>query len=117
MKVNSFLLALLCLFCLGNKGVLAQFSVCGKLNNSEGKPVEFATVALFSSPDSTLIQAGLSDADGGFIFTNVKGGSYFMTSTFVGFQKFSSQILKINAGLSKIDLGIYRRWQSVSSIA
>ncbi len=53
----------------------------------ENQPVEFANVMLLGLPDSSMIKGVVTYMAGEYSFDNVKPGSYFVKSSFVGFQE------------------------------
>lgn len=56
--------------------------VCFKADRS---PVQFASVALLSLPDSSMITGVITLTDGGFLLEKVKPGQYFVRASFVGY--------------------------------
>lgn len=64
----SFFMVFICFMLLGQKQV---HEVSGKVFNEEGIPIEFATVKLLRSTDSTLINAMYADHKGQFKFKSI----------------------------------------------
>ena len=56
-------------------------------SSSENKPVEFANVLLLTQPDSSMVKGVITYMAGEYIFDNVKPGSYYVKSSYVGFQE------------------------------
>jgi len=52
-----------------------------------GKPIEYASIILYSLPDSTLITGTVSGSDGSFRIGKLPQGSYFLVANFMGFNK------------------------------
>lgn len=73
-------------FLFGATTTLAQ-TVSGRLAAADTKPVAFATVLLTTSPDSTLVQATLSDTAGTFHFERIAAGTYRIVVSGVGYRK------------------------------
>ncbi len=64
----------------------AQATLRGQLvDNSEKAPIEFASVALYDSGDSSLVAGVVSGAQGFFEMNNLKSGSYYLIAQFMGF--------------------------------
>ena len=64
-----------------------SFSVSGVLVDSDLKlPVEFASVAAFSLPDSSVVGGVMSNQKGAFEISNLKQGNYFLRVSFVGYE-------------------------------
>lgn len=95
---------LICAFAL----VAAQaqrFSIQGIVADSAAAPLEWATVALLSDKDSSLVNFATSDAKGSFEIKGVAGGNYVLQISFVGYSLYSRSIeLKENLDLGKIVL-------------
>ncbi|PWD98635.1 TonB-dependent receptor domain-containing protein [Marinilabilia rubra] len=83
--------------------------ITGKIiDQSENTPMEFATIAIYS-PDSTLVEGGITDANGEFSFS-LKPGSYFMEVQFVAYEKETINNISVKDRRSGVDLGtIYLR--------
>ena len=67
-----------------------SISIKGTLLTTDGKPLDYATVALLKDKDSVLVQSTISAANGGYTFSGLKEGRYLIKATEVGFAlKFS----------------------------
>ena len=51
------------------------------------KPLEFCTVSLLKSQDSTVVTGMLTNENGAFNFEQLKLGTYFLKASFVGSEK------------------------------
>lgn len=70
---------------------LAKSQLRGKVTDAQSKvPLEFASVAVYKSQDSTLVEGSITDVDGVFLIENVPFGSYFLKVSFIGFQTSST---------------------------
>jgi Outer membrane protein beta-barrel family/Carboxypeptidase regulatory-like domain len=69
------------------KILFSQTKITGKITETNGKPIEFATVGLFRTTDKTLITNTFSDSLGVFELNNVPTGNYDLTVELVGFEK------------------------------
>lgn len=97
MKLMTVLLLLIC-----SLDISAQH-IKGKLVTADGKPVEFATVALHRKADSGIVKGTVSSAEGTFILEQVQHGQYFIKASFMGYHPFQSAIFTLS---DHIDLGI-----------
>lgn len=70
-----------------------------------GKPLEFATVVIRNSVDSTFSQGTVTGKKGEFIFNNLILGEYRIIYSFIGFEKVETPVFSITAKKSKLDLG------------
>lgn len=89
---NGLLLKLLLLFILvisftntksqTNTGITVNGTI-----TEEGtkKPLSFATVALVTVRDSSLVSGAISNANGGFVLKNVPAGTFKLKITFIGY--------------------------------
>ncbi|MFD1141100.1 TonB-dependent receptor [Larkinella insperata] len=56
-------------------------------DQADQAPLEFATVALHRTTDSTLTNGVVADAKGRFVFAKLEAGRYYLLVTFLGYQK------------------------------
>lgn len=91
------------LFC----GYIAQAqntgSISGKvINAKDKKPVDFATIAIKSLKDSSVVASGQADPDGSFNFKAIAPGKYRIYSAFLGLKTTTKDIevakAAVNAG-------------------
>jgi Outer membrane protein beta-barrel family/CarboxypepD_reg-like domain len=91
------------LFC----GYIAQAqntgSISGKIINAKDKkPVDFATIAIKSLKDSSVVASGQTDPDGSFSFKAIAPGKYRIYSAFLGLKTATKDIevakAAVNAG-------------------
>lgn len=61
--------------------------VNGTITDNQHKALASVTVSLLDSKDSSLVKAGVTNADGKFDIPFVKGGSYLLSYDAVGFKK------------------------------
>lgn len=59
--------------------------------------VSFATVILYNTADSTMVKGQVSDVDGAFNFPQVNAGNYYLVSTFVGYEKLTTDNFSFDA--------------------
>jgi iron complex outermembrane receptor protein len=79
---------------------LAQTStkISGSLVNSQGAPMDYASVSLLRTKDSTVVMGTLSTEAGLYTFDHIKAGSYIVKAEAVGYTKTLSQPLTITDG-------------------
>ncbi|MGX5816651.1 TonB-dependent receptor domain-containing protein [Chitinophaga lutea] len=64
-----------------------QAEIMGKLLDEQtGKPVEYASVALLSPKDSSVVTGMLSRGNGDFDFRGIKPGNYILKIFFIGYE-------------------------------
>jgi len=79
--------------------------IAGKLIDSNQQPIEAATISLIRDKDTIVIKTASSVANGSFIFDNLKQGQYRLIVTSVGFTKYYSGKIAIDARHQHIKLG------------
>jgi iron complex outermembrane receptor protein len=77
--------ALLILFCSAAFAIKAQQDLRGKITDSTGTGIEFVTVAILNTADSSLVQSTLTDVNGSYTFTNIAIGKFILKSFAVGY--------------------------------
>ncbi len=79
----------------------AQFTVKGTLLDDKKRSINFTSINLTSTADSSIAFYTLSDSTGTFQFQRIPGGTYILQSRAIGYQAFSLQ-LDIKADTSLI---------------
>lgn len=78
----------------------------GKIESkADKKPIEYASVMVYSLLDSTLITGTISLPDGSFKIEQLSKGSYFLVAYFMGFNKKILTKLDIDAKNQVVDCG------------
>jgi iron complex outermembrane recepter protein len=91
--LKSFVVLQLCI--IVSVGVSAQRvrQISGAAKDSAGNAISGATVTLFRSRDSSLAKIAISDDKGNFEFENIKGTSFYLTVSAIGFKRYTSQTI------------------------
>lgn len=76
----------------GFSGAFAQegqsgTKITGKLVNEQNVPVDYATVSLLKTTDSTVVKGTLTSEAGIYTFENVKPGNYIVKASNIGYAK------------------------------
>ena len=87
--------------CIAQNGTIRGKAI----DNISQKPVEFASVALLSVKDSSLVKGAMTDSSGVFELSNINEGTYILTISSVEYQKVFRGPLVINLQQSLLDLG------------
>ncbi len=74
------------------------------INSSTGESLPFATVAVYSVADSSMVSNALTEADGSFSLT-VGPGSYYAQARYIGFEEKTIQDIDVKGKRETIDLG------------
>ncbi len=75
-----------------------QSTLKGILSDANGKPTEFATIALLQSKDSALVKVAISNEEGAFSFQNISAGRYLLKSSYVGLPTLQLDNINVVAG-------------------
>ena len=57
------------------------------LDKETNAAVEYATIALYQSPDKKLITGTISDFNGHFKIDNIEFGTYYLVVSFIGYEE------------------------------
>ena len=100
------LLLLLCLSVSAFANDAFSGTISGTVNNAATEtPLEYATVALYSSGDSSLVTGSITNAAGVFTLDKVPAGSFYIKVEFVGSKAWFSDNLILGGKIKTIDLG------------
>jgi ferric enterobactin receptor len=93
--IKSFLFVLL--FTLTRLANAQTGAIKGIITDEQNKqPVEYASIALLKSADSSLVSGTVSKSNGVFEFDKVSPGKYFLKVAFIGYRNKYSSILNIS---------------------
>jgi outer membrane receptor protein involved in Fe transport len=75
------------------------------LDATTNNPMEYVSIGVYKSNDSSLVTGTISDTDGKFKFKGVNAGEYFLRINFVGFEKKETSVFSIDSRSNKAELG------------
>lgn len=84
--------------------LMAQFSIKGKVVEKNTQAASFSTVSLHLSKDSSVVKGALANENGEFEIASIDTGSYFVSVSYIGFQKYNSAVLTLNAAQPSLEL-------------
>lgn len=101
----------------GGKGP-AIGKIYGKVIDSQTKkPVEYATVALYSKRDSSLTTGTVSGKDGRFLLKELRRGRYYVIIDFIGYKPHNLGDISINPSTGEeVDLGVLTLEQDLTML-
>ncbi len=108
MKKLYFLALALCFLSIGltkAQDKIMQTGISGTISDELQKPVDYATVGLFKTIDSSLVKTTLSDNNGKFQFIAIKTGNYYIKVSMMGFASYKSKTFSLNEDKLIQDLG------------
>jgi outer membrane receptor protein involved in Fe transport len=91
-------------------------NVSGVVLDESSKPVEFATIGVFSEEDSSLVTGSITDENGKFRIDKIPHGDYYIDVRFIGYSNERVEQVSIGSGQSRIDLGSIELRQSTKNI-
>lgn len=91
----KFLHSINFIFILGIATSYGQFTIIGKIMDTEEKAIAYANVLLYQV-DSTFVEGTVSEENGSFYFSEIRKGDYFIEASFVGYKKSSLVFLLQN---------------------
>jgi len=90
--------------------------IVGKLIDEDELPVEFATVGLYISADSSLLKGSLTDEEGRFIIGQVDPGTYYIRVSYLGYNNAIFEVRAETEGAA-IDMGTLQIFPDVHELA
>lgn len=71
-------------------------NLTGKVLDTDGNPVEYATVAIYNQIDNSLISGTITNAQGEFTIEKIPAGTYFLKASFIGFETTEVRDIQMN---------------------
>ncbi len=87
-------------------------------NSGENNPLEYTSVAVYQSQDTTLVAGTLTDENGLFKFEDIKPGSYFLRIQYLGYQRKQTDNFTLK-NQQRIELGgitLYPATQNIDEV-
>ncbi|MGE5500223.1 MAG: outer membrane beta-barrel protein [Syntrophothermus sp.] len=93
-------------------------SVTGKVIDAQsGKPVEYATVIVFSEKDKRQVNGSIAKADGCFKVDGIVADKYYIEVTFIGYEKLNIPFeIKASENIDLGEIKIYPGAYSLSNV-
>lgn len=86
--------------CIG-LSMSAQSSLKGRVLDQDNMPIDFVSVFLFSSKDSSLVKAGYTEQNGNFQLDLMQSGTFYIKANFLGYNDYISKPFDILTNESK----------------
>ncbi|QLE02168.1 TonB-dependent receptor [Galbibacter sp. BG1] len=100
---NVFLFVLFCTVFL-TQNLAAQIK--GKvIDATNGEPLEYATVAIYDAGNNTLITGVVTGVSGEFSIENIKKGTYFLETSFIGYETKKGKPFQLTNNNQKKEVG------------
>lgn len=89
-----------------SRGVQADGVIIGKImDDSTNKPIDYASIKLFSIKDSTLKMGIFTNADGKFNLEQVPYGNYYLKITYTGYETKQISDVAVSASIKIANIG------------
>ena len=72
-----------------------NFSISGKVELDNGEKIPTISVLLYPENSQTLVKAIVTDANGSYVFNNIKSGNYFVKVSYLGYQNYTTATLNV----------------------
>jgi hypothetical protein len=93
MKKIYLLLVTIAIILYSTNNIFAQVKMSGVVvDNKDGTSLTDAMVRVLSLKDSSVVKGAMTDANGGFIITDVAKGRYFLEVSFLGYATFKKKV-------------------------
>jgi iron complex outermembrane receptor protein len=99
--LNRYVMSM-CLAFIFNHVMYANDKIVGRVIDNKNQPIEFATVALLNSKTKELVKGGITNQKGEFMLDKLNSGSYMLTVSIVGYDKFQSETVDVDATKNRI---------------
>ncbi len=99
-----FILALFSISLSYAQEKVVQGTISGALADELQKPIDYATIGLFKTADSSLVKTTLTAEDGKFQFIAVKAGNYYLKINRMGFSTYKGKPFNLNEDRLTVDL-------------
>lgn len=73
-----------------------NLKISGKITDADGKALDGATIYLKRAADSVLVKSALAEADGRFVLTGLKPGSYKLAIALMSYANYRNDTIKLN---------------------
>jgi iron complex outermembrane receptor protein len=114
-RYTCFILTLL-LLCRGTTIAQTAAAIAGKLTNANGIGVEYATISLLRTQDSSLVKGTLTNETGNYQFDNVKAGKYLIKASSVGYINITSGPLTVSTDKSSLTVPVLIMTESAKTL-
>jgi len=105
-----FILFLHALLAHGQSG----FQLTGKLTDEQDAPIELATVVLKTATDTAIVGIAYSEANGAYSFTGLAENTYLVEVSYVGFEQFVSNPVKLDQNNPVVQVPLIQLKQSIA---
>lgn len=89
------------------QGMQLNGKITGKIIDAQTKQIiEYCNVVLFSYRDSAMVNGTITDKEGKFTLSNLRPGFYFLRASYIGYDNWTIDSIRITPNKPEIDLGV-----------
>ncbi|MBK8426846.1 MAG: TonB-dependent receptor [Lewinellaceae bacterium] len=92
-------------------------SIYLQILNEEKQALEGVSIGLMRATDSTVAKIAITDQQGIAVVDEIRHGTYFVTAFLMGYQKYESGPIEVDAARSRIDLPPFQLEKSANMLA
>ena len=81
-----------------------EVTISGRVLDDKNLPVEYASLELFETTDTTLVTGGITNKKGVFQLKNIAVGTYYLRVKFIGFEDKIISAIEVSKGQNKLRL-------------
>lgn len=97
MRIYVFFTGVLLLISILANSQVPAGTIAGKVQDKNGLPLEYVSVALYRLPDSSLITGTITDNNGRYVLEVKRPGEFYVVADFMGYEKYVSETIKISS--------------------
>ena len=79
--------------------------ITGKIVDEMSFPLEYATAAIYNQETNVLVTGVITNTNGVFVFENLKKGTYYIESSFIGYEGNTIRDIVVSNPNKALDLG------------
>lgn len=113
--VKALVLPLLCLISY-QSNAQQQFSLSGKIVDMQQKPLSGVAVSLRKATDSALVKIELSTPEGQFQFNKLNAGTYKISITQMGYERYQSATINVDDNLRLDDIKLVEQRTALKGV-
>lgn len=91
-------------------------SISGKVKDAQQKTLDFVTISLLSSKDSSIIKTAITDLSGSFVFNLVKSGAYLLRAQQFGYKEVIVHCLVKETNIILPDIILYPESKNLAEV-
>lgn len=104
--IKKHFIPTLILLVTGSLAYAQNATVSGKIQDQQGLPLDFSTIALISAKDSSIIKGVVANEQGLYTLSNIPFGKYIVKASLFGYASQSSKEFSLNTDKSSAEINL-----------